>query len=221
MIPYVALLHTHTTFVMLFLLQYLIKTILLLANQQATLAKYSRWTKIPEMVISVIFLLTGLGMVFNLAYYNWAIWVKLLCVFASIPLAVIGFKRGSKILAASSLVLLIGAYGLAEMYKNIGPKTSDLQASEELEQKLAAMDDADYDPIVVGKDIYELRCQVCHGEDGMKGLQGAANLAESKLSDEEIKHIIINGKNSMASYKNLIEGRELDAVVEYIKYLRK
>ena len=51
--PFVALYHTHKLVVVLFLLIYLIKTILLVANKTDALEKFKKITKIPEMIVSV------------------------------------------------------------------------------------------------------------------------------------------------------------------------
>ena len=214
--------YVHTTSVILFLLQYLIKTILLLANQKDNLATYVKWTRIPEMVISFIFLATGLYMIFGLPVYNWMIWVKLGLVFASIPLAVVGFKRGSKALAILSLLCLIGAYGLAEMFGKAKLKPTNMKNSTEVKAAVEK-EGAEVDLLDVGKKLYINYCAMCHGEDGTLGLQGAANLQASRLKDAEALDIIVNGKKPlMPAYGAMFETpEERNALLEYIKFIRK
>ena len=57
---YKGILHSHYLVVVLFLLIYVIKTILLLSNKNDLLAKFSKKVKIAEIIISVLFLVTGI-----------------------------------------------------------------------------------------------------------------------------------------------------------------
>ena len=99
--------HTHYLTVVLFLILYVIKTILLLSGREALLDRFSKLTRIPEMIISVLFLLTGIYLMTQLPLgggYDFLLWIKICLVLVSIPLAVVGFKRKNKILAALSLL---------------------------------------------------------------------------------------------------------------------
>ena len=97
---FTGLLHSHRLFVILFLLHYVIKLVLLLTNRKEQLAAYTQKTRVPEMIISVGFLLTGMGMLLKGAQFTNLILLKVVAVFVSIPVAVIGFKRANKGLAA-------------------------------------------------------------------------------------------------------------------------
>lgn len=90
---YTGLLHSHKLFVLLFVLHYVFKLVMLLLDKKEMLAKYTKVTRIPEMVISVGFLITGGWMLIKGAIFSNFIIIKLICVFASIPLAVIGFQE--------------------------------------------------------------------------------------------------------------------------------
>lgn len=73
------------------------------------------------------------------------------------------------------------------------------------------------------KSLYILHCEACHGLDGKKGSSGAANLAISKLSDAEIKKVILNGnEKGMMPYKDIITNdRDVNGLVDFVKTLRK
>ena len=95
---FTGLLHSHKLFVLLFLVHYVVKLLLLQLGKSEQLAKYNKATKVPEMVISFGFLATGIGMLVLHAQLTTLMIVKILCVLAAIPLAVIGFKKGNKAL---------------------------------------------------------------------------------------------------------------------------
>ena len=215
---YTGLLHTHRLVVILFLIIYLIKVVLLLSGKKDKLDAFSKRIKIPEIVISSLFLLTGVVMFINkypalegksLTYLV----IKIIAVFAAIPLALIGFKKYKKAPGAVALILIIGAYGLAEM------------GSRAVEEKpLTAETDpsaSNYDLNVHGKAVYDAHCIVCHQEDGKGGVAGSKSLVDSQLSDEEIRHIVLNGKNAMAPYKKVLTEQDVEAVVSYVKTYRE
>ena len=62
---YTGMLHTHTLVVILFLLIYLIKVGLLLFAKPETLDKFSKRIKIPEIIVSTLFLATGIYLAYN------------------------------------------------------------------------------------------------------------------------------------------------------------
>lgn len=73
-----------------------------------------------------------------------------------------------------------------------------------------------------GASLFIVHCAACHGEDGKLGASGAKDLTMSKLSDEEIEKIIVNGKNAMPPMKVLLENKEnINLVIEHVKSLRK
>ncbi|UZR93343.1 c-type cytochrome [Chondrinema litorale] len=212
---FTGLLHTHKLVVVLFLLIYIIKTVLLLIGKTENLEMFTKKVKVPEMIISFLFLVTGAVMLFQLPEIKTLLIIKIIGVFASIPLAVIGFKKKNKLLAVLSLILLFGAYGLAEVNKRrvaIAPVSADVVTDEA---------DASYDPLVHGKAIFETNCVACHGPAGDLNAVGAKNLQTSELSDEEVSTVIRNGKNAMPPYGKVLNETEVDALVEYVKSMRK
>lgn len=204
---YKGLLHTHYLVVILFLLLYTVKTILLLGNRLDILSVFSKKTRIFEMVISTLFLITGIAMATQLPFgskYDYLFWVKILLVLASIPLAVIGFKKHNKILASLSLLMIISSFGLAESYskrKNITDKPSNLTASAD------------------GKALYEANCKLCHGEDGKLGMAGATDLSSSALEKNKIVEIILKGKGSMPPAA--VDENQANLIAEFVLSLRK
>ena len=212
---YTGLLHTHKLVVVLFLLIYIIKTVLLLIGKTENLETFAKKVKVPEMIISFLFLITGGIMLFQLPEIKILLIVKIIAVFTSIPLAVIGFKKKNKILAVLSLVLIFATYGLAEMNKRrveLAPVSDEIVTNTE---------DATYNALAHGKAIFEANCIACHGAAGDLNAVGAKNLQTSELTDEEVATVIKNGKNAMPPYSKVLNESEVEALVEYVKSLRK
>lgn len=206
---YTGLLHSHKLIVLLFLLHYVFKLILLLLDKKEFLAKYAKSTRIPEMILSVGFLVTGGWMLIQGAVFSNFIIVKLICVFASIPLAVIGFKKSNKVLAFAAVFLIIMSYGLAEMNKKA-------KTGAKIDTSSVA------DPIAAGKLIYVNKCAQCHGEIGNGGASGAKDLSLSQLTDEEKKLLVRNGKNAMPGFKeDVLSETDVEAVVQYVNTLKQ
>lgn len=205
---YTGMLHTHTLVVTLFLLLYLIKTFLLVTRKEETLRMVTVKTQWAERIISVLFLATGIYLYLNSGNITWKLHLKLGLVFASIPLAIIGFKRKKPLLAILSVLFLIAAYGLAEMNKKHVTK---------IEKPAVPINASELD---AGLALYSSYCKSCHGDDGSLGLSGAKDLRVSTLTTEEKKSLVRSGKGAMPPYSQLSEA-EVDAVVGYTETLRK
>lgn len=197
--------HTHVLSVILFLTIYLIKTILLLMNKQSALAKFTKIFKVPEMIISTLFLVTGIYMLTQVPEIKSLLIIKIAAVFVSIPLAIIGFKKQNKVLAVASLLLIITAYGLAEMSKK--------QKSKSMEALVESN--------VNGQEIYIASCNKCHGEDGKLNLLGAKDLSLSTMDLNARIEIVKNGKNAMTPFGALLNDEQIKAVAEYTETLKK
>jgi len=153
-------------------------------------------------------------MLVYLADFNTLFLLKLIIVAITIPLAVIAFKRYNKLLAVLVVVLLISAYGLAEMYKaSFGKK-------EEVSGIITATSDANYSITEHGKALFNAQCVVCHGEDGKANLAGAKDLTISVKTDEEIAELIKNGKNAMPGMAKIYNEEEINALIKYVTTLR-
>jgi len=190
-----ALRHTHLLSVLLFLLIYLVKTFLLVTNKNEALAKFVKASKVLEMIISVLFLGTGVYLL-TIVGATKLIIIKIVMVLASIPIAIIGFKKSNKILAVIALLLIIGAYGLGEVNKKKVEKQT-LSASAN------------------GEEVYGVYCERCHGKGGLNGAMGL-DLTTTKFDHIAIIERIKNGSGSMPPFKDVLSEQELNAVADYI-----
>ena len=199
----------HIISVMLFLLTYVVKTVLLFTSK-SMLTKYSHFTKVPEMIISITFLITGIWLFAILDGIKTFHIIKLIFVFVSIPLAIIGFKKNKYGLALIAMVLIIGAYGLAEMSKNkpFIPKTVKLET-------------ANNSPLAEGAIVYYQNCVFCHGVDGKKKYRNAPDLTQSSMSEDAmIQNIREGSKGKMPAYLLNISDQNIAAVAKYVNSLR-
>jgi uncharacterized membrane protein SirB2 len=187
--------HTHYLVVVLFLLIYVIKTILLLSNKEDLLKKFSKIIKVPEMIISFAFLATGVFLLTQLPTIHYLMWIKLALVLISIPVAVIGFKKSNKVLAALSLLMITAAFGISEVAAK-----KKMQGGE-----IAGND---------GKAIYEAKCALCHGGDGKLGAMGAKDLSATAMDVAGIKNVVLNGQSMMKAVP--MEEAQANAVAEYV-----
>ena len=202
---YKAIFYTHLVSVNLFLLIYLIKTILLLANKNEGLVKFTKIVKVPEMIISTLFLITGIYMLIQIPEIKSFMIIKIVTVFLSIPLAIIGFKKGNKALAVIAFLLIVAAYGLAEMSKKQKSTAVEQLKSESLN----------------GQELYTANCARCHGDDGKLGLMDSPDLSVSAISQDEKIMIIKNGKGVMTPFAGILTDEQIKAVAEYTETLKK
>jgi mono/diheme cytochrome c family protein len=212
------LLHTHTLVVILFLVLYLVKLGLLLFSRKDALDKLTQRTRIPEMVISTLFLLTGIGlMVIAPVRIQPLLIVKILMVLGAIPLAVIGFRRSNKILASLSVLLIIGSYGMAEAHAGRMGESQDPLP----ETVVTAVGAADYDPLAHGEALYQRNCVVCHGKQGALAYNTAANLQTSVLNQAQIKGWVQAGVEGKMPAYGWYSDQELEAVSAYTLSLKQ
>ncbi|MFC6997146.1 SirB2 family protein [Rufibacter roseus] len=222
------LLHSHLLVVILFLLLFLYKVALLFMNKSTALDKARSYTKMLDIVFGLLILVTGAWLAFS---YNgsWPTWlgVKILLVLAAIPLAIVGIKKHSKILAGVSLLIFLYVYGVAET-KSLKMRPDKREAAARLQETslsaeaptskaagnpiLSEMEDTQ---LANTKAIYSQVCATCHGEDGQKGTGGASNLQQSELSAQERKEVIANGSGLMPGYRSQLTEQEIEALAQY------
>jgi mono/diheme cytochrome c family protein len=207
---YKGIFHTHYLSVTLFFLIYLIKTILLITNKEEALTNFTKKVKVPEMIISFAFLLTGVYMLTQIPVISTLLIIKLVAVVASIPLAVIGFKKKNKALAVLSFALICAAFALAEISKKHPQQAAPSENTDDTTPK-----------IIDGKTVYETHCISCHGADGTAGVAGAANLGISVLDQNSKVEIIRNGKSTMQPFGGTLTNEEIQAVAAYIESFKK
>ncbi|MFL5765882.1 MAG: c-type cytochrome [Bacteroidia bacterium] len=204
--------YTHYASVSIFVLIYLVKTIFLLSNKNEQLTSFTKMVKVPEMIVSTLFLLTGIYMLTQIPEINTLLIIKIIVVFTSIPLAVIGFKKRNKALGLISFIMIIAAWGLAEMSKM--PKSDSAANSnrEMIPEPDAAMN---------SERIFVENCAKCHGDDGRAGLLGSPDLSTSAKTLDEKIDIIKNGKGAMTSFSNMLTDDQIRGVAEYTEKLKK
>lgn len=205
------LLLTHRILVSLFLLIYLLKAIFMFLGKDK-FEKFAKAIKVPEMIISFLFLVTGGYLLWIIPLYTKALTIKFCLVVASIPLAVIATKKFNKILMIVSLLCLVMAYGMAEMHR--------ASAKKKLTGGETQIEQAD-GTVLSGKDLFTKKCSQCHGIDGDAQRSNAPKLSKSSLDQAGIKDIVRSGKGIMFSFtKKDLSDEELDAVSKYVLSLR-
>jgi mono/diheme cytochrome c family protein len=206
----------HLISVNIFLLLYVIKTFLLFTNK-INLEKFTRATKIFEMIVSFTFLVTGIWLLFILGATKVLLVIKFILVFASIPISVIAFKRQNKMMAVLSLLLIVGAYGMSEAAKK---KTF-------IPLKVEVNGNAD-DVAKLGIKTYIANCAMCHGKDGKKMYREATDLSSSALDQASIELVVREGSTGtlkrgqvrMPAFAGVLSDEEIIAVSAYVQTLR-
>lgn len=70
------------------------------------------------------------------------------------------------------------------------------------------------------KRLYQLKCSLCHGDDGKRMLAGAPDLSKSRLDLNERIALITYGKGTMPPQKDVLSSNEIKAVANYIATFR-
>lgn len=199
----------HIWSVMLFVILYLVKTVLLFFNQPM-LDKFTKATKVPEMIVSTLFLVSGIWLFVLLGGIKTMHFVKLVLVFISVPVAIIGFKKRKKVLALFSFLLIVSAYGVAEMSKN----------KPFIKANVQIMND-DHSRRSNGQRVYFENCAFCHGNDGKKAYRNAKDLNTTGLPENEIQLWVHDGvKGKMPAYGTVLTAEEIADVALYVASMK-
>ena len=195
--------HLHVAVVTLLLLFILFKTVLLVANKTELLDKIRAKTKVVDMILGSLVLVTGAYLVSLKPSIEGYLIIKIVLILIAIPLAIIGLKKHKKLLAVLSLLLIIYVFGVGE--------TQSYKFKR--------------DPITIsnisdpGKEIYQKLCVECHGNDGKLGLYKAPDLGSSQMESAEKKARILQGKGIMRGYKNELSDEHVNILLDYIDTL--
>ena len=228
-------LHLHLFVVSVFILLFTVKLVLLLINKREQLDVLRAKTKIIEMILGSLILLSGGFLLFNAPEKQLWMFVKLGGFLALIPMAIVGLKKGNKALVIASWLGFVYFYGVSETkslkFKKdkieiVTPVATTDTASAVIDTAAKATTNDILNAnanagLVHGKAIFEQVCGMCHGKDGALGLNGAANLTSSKLTDEQKKNIILNGKGLMPAYQDQLSESDIEAVTAYVNTLKK
>jgi mono/diheme cytochrome c family protein len=196
----------HIIFAIIFLLIFGSKIILMMTSQEELLEKLNKVTKVPNMIVGTVFLVTGIYLLVKIGMGNLGGWfhLKLGLILVALPLGIIGMKKKSKIAGIISLILFVYVYALAETKSpdlNIGSSSGGVE--------------------VVGEKIYKKKCRICHGNDGDKGFSDATALSTSIIERDAMLAMIRKGKNAMPAFEEKLSEQEMSDVADFVLTLRK
>jgi mono/diheme cytochrome c family protein len=80
-----------------------------------------------------------------------------------------------------------------------------------------------------GAAIYKSKCSMCHGADASgntqmgkaMGLKDMGSAEVQKMSDADLSAVIAKGKGKMPAYGGKISDEDINALVKYIRTLKK
>ena len=88
--------------------------------------------------------------------------------------------------------------------------------------EVSTVEDGEENVEVNGGLLYMNQCASCHGPKGNLGNSGSKDLTQSKLDEEAIMKIIMEGKGTMPPFEYLLEtDQKREAVVQHVISLRK
>jgi uncharacterized membrane protein SirB2 len=219
---FTGILHSHTGIVTLYLVLLLIKTVLLLANKKEALQKVRSKTRILEIVLGSLFIITGVWLSFLSAAANGAyFWVKIVAILAIVPLGIIAFKREQKVLGIFTLILFAYTYGISETKSLTLQKNLPAYYAQAVPEKSFDPSSSDYKLVKHGEYVYNKNCTSCHGKNGKGQWSGSNNLHNSGLTYQGTRGWIQNGQNKMPAYKGYLSEQEIKAVAKYVMQFKE
>ncbi|MEY9868345.1 cytochrome c550 [Peribacillus sp. B2I2] len=113
--------------------------------------------------------------------------------------------------------IIIMVFGIGLMFllsfKGLGD-AKDLAKEKEGGEKTEETESASASP----EDIYKQNCISCHGNAYQGGVGPALKGVSDRLSVDEVKNVITNGRGAMPP--GLVEEQNIDAMAEYIHGLK-
>lgn len=220
-------LHLHMTVVILFMLFFGYKLILLLANKKTSLATFRQKTKVVDMILGSLILLTGGYLLYATRSFETYLVGKLVLTLVAIPLGIISMKKENKLLGLLTMAIFVYNFGVAETHSLtfkkekivIQPAVTDTAAAVETPAN-AILNQNEEVALKNGKAIFTQVCAACHGQDGKLGQGGAKDLTKSTLKHVEVVQIITQGKGLMQPYEGVLSEQEIEAVASYAEGLR-
>jgi len=218
------MLHTHVLVVLIFMLLFLVKVVILLLKKQELLAKIRAKTKIVEIVLGTLILITGFYLLWIQGVYESWLILKVVIVLIAIPLGIVGFIKNNVVLVLLSFFVFIYAYGVAET-KSLKFKKDKMviteidTSSSNVATKILSSNENT--AIANAKAIYIQLCVNCHGTDGTLGKFKATDLSKSTMILSEKKQIISKGKGVMKGYRTELSESEIESLGIYIGTFKK
>ncbi|MFJ7637234.1 cytochrome c550 [Peribacillus sp. NPDC097206] len=113
--------------------------------------------------------------------------------------------------------IIIMVFGIGLMFllsfKGLGD-AKDLAKEKEGGEKTEETESASSSP----EDIYKQNCISCHGDAYQGGVGPALKGVADRLSEDEVKEVIANGRGAMPA--GLVDESNLDAMAKYIHGLK-
>ena len=75
-------------------------------------------------------------------------------------------------------------------------------------------------PLLPGQLLFQQNCVRCHGANGQKGANGAANITKSNLNAFGRTYLVTNGLGKMPAFGKKLTPAEVQQVVAYSLTLR-
>jgi len=225
-------LHLHITVVVLFMLFFGYKLILLFANKKATLATFRQKTKVVDMILGSLILLTGAYLLYALQSFETYLIGKVILTLVAIPLGIISMKKENKLLGLLTMAIFVYNFGVAETNSLTFQKEKIVVIPEtaEADTITTAPDTTSPAHVILNKNdevalkngevIFTQICAACHGQDGKLGVGGAKDLSKSTLNHQAVVGTITQGKGLMQPYEGILSEQEIEAVATYTEGLR-
>jgi mono/diheme cytochrome c family protein len=223
-------LHLHMTVVILFMLFFGYKLILLFANKKTSLTTFRQKTKVVDMILGSLILVTGGYLLYTVPTVEPYLIGKLILTLVAIPLGIISMKKENKILGLLTMAIFVYNFGVAETHSLtfkrekivIQPEVSvsDTNAAPVENPAGAILNQNEEAALKNGKAIFTQVCSACHGQDGKLGVGGAKDLSKSTLNHMEVVQMIAKGKGLMQPYESVLSEQEIEAVASYTEGLR-